>query len=133
MSVFTIDIACTLRKNTHRVFLRRVPLERIASALLSKHYTLSIALVGDARAKRLNNTYRKKNYVPNVLSFSLAKDEGEIVLNIRKAEREARVLGVSPVARIAHLYVHGLLHLKGMRHGAAMDTLEKNILRRFNR
>lgn len=129
----TIDIASTLTRSIRGASngARAVPFEKIARALLPKDYTLSIALVGDARAKRLNSTYKKKNYPANVLSFPLGKNEGEIILNIRKAEREARALRTSASHRIAHLYIHGILHLLGFKHCRAMDKKEQKTLKHF--
>jgi probable rRNA maturation factor len=78
----------------------------------------------------VNTKYRKKTYAPNVLSFTYAKTDGEIILNIRKAEREARTFGVSVNERVAFLFIHGCLHLKGFAHGHKMDTLEKTHLKK---
>ena len=127
----TVDVVCTLRKDACGVFLRTVPFARIARVLLPKHYTLSVALTGDARARRINRVYRKKTRAPNVLSFPLEKYVGEIILNVRKAEREARSLNIGRKARIAHLYIHAVLHLRGMRHGMAMERRERYELKKF--
>jgi len=79
----------------------------------------------------MNRAYRKKDYVPNVLSFPIEKYEGEIFLNLRKAEREARSFGLRKEDRIAHLFAHGCLHLLGMKHGERMERLEKRTLKKF--
>lgn len=126
-----VDITSTLRDAASHQLTRHVPFLRIARALLPPHYTLSVALTGHTRARRLNRTYRKKEYAPNVLAFSLSPQDGEIILNIRKAEQEACTLGLPKAARVTHLYIHGILHLKGMRHGEAMKRREQNALRRF--
>ena len=121
----------------------QLPFERIAAAALPKGYQLSLVICGDKLAQRMNKEYRlpalraaqragKKTYRPNVLSFPLSQKEGEIFLNIRKAAREARRMGISTNARIAHLFVHGCFHLAGHRHGDRMDTLEKKVLRNFD-
>jgi len=110
---------------------RRVPFEKIARTVLGGKYELSLVICGDLLARRMNREYRKKTYKPNVLSFPLSKTEGEIFLNIRKAEREARRFGVSAQARLALLFVHGCFHLKGLRHGRIMERHEARILRRF--
>jgi rRNA maturation RNase YbeY len=109
----------------------RLPYEAIARAVLGDRYELSLVICGDTLAQRMNKEYRKKTYYPNVLSFALGKNEGEIFLNVRKAEREARTGGVSARARIALLYVHGLYHLKGMDHSDKMEALERATLKKF--
>jgi rRNA maturation RNase YbeY len=70
-------------------------------------------------------------YAPNVLSFPLAKNEGEIFLNVRKAEREAKTFGVAARSRIAHLFVHGCFHLAGLPHGKKMDSGEEKVLKKW--
>jgi len=109
----------------------RVPFKEIAGALLPERYELSLVLCGDALSRRMNRDYRKKDYVPNVLSFPIEKYEGEIFINIRKAEREARAFGLRKEDRMAHLFAHGCLHLLGMKHGKRMERLEKRTLKRF--
>src|SRR3989338_5485677 len=74
--------------------LPRIPYEKLARDVLGSRYELSLVLCGDTLARRMNKTYRlpalklrragKKTYAPNVLSFPLARSEGEIFLNIRK-------------------------------------------------
>ncbi len=129
-------------KTTIRGTVPRIPFSAIAAFVLPR-YQLSLVLCGDDLAKRINITYRKKSYSPNVLSFPLDKNEGEIFLNVRKAEREAlpagRQGGKMSVAqkriavrnRVALLFVHGLFHLKGLDHGDKMESEEERVLRRF--
>ena len=107
------------------------PFEKIARAVLGENYELSLVVCGDALARRMNKTYRKKTYTPNVLSFPITKYAGEIFLNIRSAEREAELYHTSLRARLALLYVHGLFHLKGLDHGKKMERLEHATLKRF--
>lgn len=103
----------------------------MARVVLGSSYQLSLVLCGDTLARRINIAYRKKSYYPNVLSFELDPKEGEIFLNIRKAEREARQYGVTLKQRVALLYVHGLFHLKGLAHGDAMEREELKVLKKF--
>lgn len=121
-----VEITCTVRGRT-----TSIPFEKIAGEILGKSYSLSLVLSGDKLARRINRTYRKKDYSPNVLSFPLQKNEGEIFLNVRKAEREAHAMKIPSRARIAHLFAHGCFHLRGLKHGAKMDTEEQRILKRF--
>ena len=55
---------------------RRVPFEKIATAVLGNQYELSLVICGDTLATRMNKEYRKKTYKPNVLSFPISKTEG---------------------------------------------------------
>lgn len=120
-------ITLNVRRTAHTAV--RLPFERLAARILPSGYHLSLVLCGDTLSRRLNHEYRKKTYTPNVLSFPLSTSEGEIFLNVRVAEREARRFGVPISARIAHLFVHGCAHLRGLPHGTQMDTLETRTLR----
>lgn len=119
-------------KQTIRGSVPAIPYERIARRTLSASYELSLVICGDDLARKMNQTYRKKTYAANVLSFPISKTEGEIFLNMHAAAREARTYGVSERARLALLFVHGLLHLKGLRHGRTMEREEAKILRAFD-
>jgi len=109
----------------------RLPYERMARAVLPRGYELSLVICADTLAQRMNREHRKKTYPPNVLSFPISKTEGEIFLNVRKAAREARRYHVTLRDHLAHLFVHGCFHLKGLRHGRIMEAHERRILRRF--
>ncbi len=129
-------------RSTLRTKVPVLPYEKIARAVLGARYELSLVICGDSLAKRMNIEYRptsprlrrtkKKSYSPNVLSFPLSKTEGEIFLNVRKAEREARLFGVSTRERLALLFVHGCYHLRGLQHGRTMEGKERDTLRAFS-
>lgn len=121
-----LDIRTTVRGR-----LPSVPYEDILRRALPG-YTLSLVICGDALATRMNREYRKKTYSPNVLSFPLSKREGEIFLNVRKAEREALRYGTTTRARMAFLFIHGILHLRGYHHGRTMERAERALMRAFH-
>lgn len=127
----SIDIKTTIRGP-----VPRIQFEDIAASVLGKQYQLSLVICGDSLARRINRETRKKDYAPNVLSFPIDRNEGEIFLNLRKAEREAERYGTTLRARAAHLFVHGLYHLKGHDHAHdaqadRMEALERKTLRAF--
>lgn len=121
-----IDIRTTIRGP-----VPRIPFERMAKDVLGARYELSLVICGDKLAARINKEYRNKTYYPNVLSFELGTGEGEIFLNVRKAAREARLFGVTLSTRVALLYVHGLFHLRGMKHGDQMEDAEQKVLKKY--
>ncbi len=104
----------------------------IAQHILGKEYQLSIVITGDMRARRINRTYRHKDYAPNVLSFPLDERSGEIYLNIARITRECHSFKLSPKGHLRYLLIHGCLHLKGYRHGSTMDHTEQELIERFN-
>jgi probable rRNA maturation factor len=107
------------------------PYQKIKEAILGKHYELSVAFIGTKRARHLNQTYRQKDYVPNVLSFPLSTTCGEIYLCPEIAYPEAKDFNLSRNGYIAFLFIHGCLHLKGYDHGDTMEALERRYRKRF--
>lgn len=112
------------------------PYETMKNDVLGKRYQLSLNFVGSNRAQKLNIEHRKKTYVPNVLSWPLAADCGEIVICPEVAKREAQQYQHTPDGHIAFLYIHGLLHLKGYDHHTdaetvAMERLERKYVTKY--
>lgn len=103
--------------------------EKIAAKILSNRYSLSIVFIGDKYSRRLNRTYRAKDYPTNVLAFPYSEKEGEIFINIPKTLREAKKFSSTPAQHLRYLFVHGLLHLKGYDHGEEMERQEKKLLK----
>lgn len=95
---------------------------RVKDAILGKKYELSLVFCGNALSRKLNRTYRKKDKPTNVLAFPLSKTSGEIFINTEHLD------GFSTL----ELYIHALLHLKGMRHSAKMNSEEQRFLKLFN-
>lgn len=123
----TLAITSTVKK-----YPVNIPYEAIKRKILGEKYALSLVFVGTTRAKTLNQRYRKKSYVPNVLSFPLTEMSGEIFICSITATREAHRFNLSPNGHIAFLFIHGCLHLKGYDHGDTMDTLEHKLIKMFN-
>ncbi len=118
-----VDIRKTIRGS-----LPRIPFEKIAREALPADYELSVVVCGDTLAQRMNREYRKKTYMPNVLSFPISNREGEIFLNVACAAREARRFRIPLADRLALLFLHGCLHLRGLDHGERMEKEERRIL-----
>jgi len=110
----------------------QLPYETIKNDILGKRYQLSLSFVGETRAQRLNQTYRKKDYVPNVLSFPLTDTTGEIIIAPKIATKEAQKFSMTPTGYQGFLFIHGCLHLKGYGHGDTMDRLEKKYVAKYN-
>ncbi len=119
-------------KNNTKGKLPRVPYLKIKEHILGKKYVLSLVFVGETLSKKLNNQYRQKNKPTNVLSFPLSKSEGEIFLNLTRAKMEAPKFDDSYTDFVGFLFIHGLLHLKGMDHGSRMERAEKLARKHFH-
>ncbi len=109
-----------------------LPYLRMKNTVLGKSYNLSFVVAGDIYTQKLNRQYRKKTYIPNVLSFPLENKQGEIVLNVGQAKRECQDRKESLRYFVALLFIHSLLHLKGYRHGSTMEEQEKKFLSKFH-
>ncbi len=76
-------------------------------------------LVNRAEGRALNRTYRRRDYATNVLTFAYPDQQplyGDIVLCLPVIRTEARRQGKTLEAHLAHLTVHGVLHLQGFDH-----------------
>ncbi len=89
---------------------------------------------------KLNHEYRGKDVPTNVLSFiyeSASVVMGDLVICLPVVAQEARTQGKPLKAHMAHMVVHGMLHLQGYDHetgprdAARMEAKEREILARF--
>ncbi len=92
----------------------------------------AVVLASDLAVKRLNVRHRGQNKPTNVLTF----DSGDIILALGVVRREARAAGRRPAHHLAHLVVHGALHLRGYDHGRPgdarrMEMAETRLLQRI--
>lgn len=120
-------------------------LQAIARAAARGAMQVTLRLVGVAEARRLNRTFRGRDYATNVLTFRYgvvrmrggkALLRGDVVLCHPVIAREARAQRMPLGAHYAHLVVHGMLHLRGADHvrareAARMERAEARILRRL--
>lgn len=94
--------------------------------LKSKNNFFEITIVADKKIKSLNNKYRYKDKITDVISlaynppFEYINKEynhlGEIYLDFNQAVRQAKMYGHSLDREICFLILHGLLHLIGFDH-----------------
>ena len=97
-----------------------------------------VVLASDPDVKRLNGRHRGRNKPTNVLTFHPAAPgmPGEIVLASGTVRREAHAAGRSTAHHLAHLVIHGVLHLQGHGHDEAgparrMEMQESRLLGRL--
>lgn len=105
---------------------------------------LAVVLADNRTSRRLNRTWRGKDKPTNVLSFSLGDAApkgaprllGDVVIAGGVTAAEADAQGKTLTAHLAHLVVHGVLHLLGHDHERAaearrMEAIEVRVLRRL--
>jgi rRNA maturation RNase YbeY len=112
---------------------------------------LSLLICGERRIKSLNQSYRGKNKVTDVLSFPAQEDPrgawrevmlmdgvalvGDLAICHQQTVRQARQFNIKYEDEFIHLFVHGLLHLLGYDHEASikeeqlMEEWESRILK----
>ena len=108
-----------------------LPFLAIKEAILGKRYSLSLVFATANQSRKLNKTWRDKDYPTNVLSFPNTKESGEVLLHLPTAKKEAKKFGMPYRDFVGYLFIHGLLHLKGFDHGTIMEHKEKTFLKRF--
>ena len=98
---------------------------------------VSVVLADDDFVHTLNKQYRGKDKPTNVLSFeNEGICAGDIVVAYGVLVREAREQKKSFRAHLAHLLVHGTLHLQGYDHltdkqADEMEHLERKIMKKL--
>jgi len=100
---------------------------------------ITLRIVDEPEARELNQTYREKDYAPNVLTFPLAEEPfiiADIVICAPVVAKEAIEQGKSLEAHFAHLTIHGVLHAHGYDHevpaqAELMESVETQILNKI--
>lgn len=106
-------------------------IEKSKKEILKEKYILSINFISPKEAKALNEKYRQKDYIPNILSFPLSKSEGEIFICLSVVKKGAKEFSLSYSNFLRFLIIHGYLHLKGMDHGDKMEALEQKYFKKY--
>lgn len=117
--------------NKTRIKIPPVRFDVMKKAVLGEKYSLSLVFIREKKSAELNNSYRKKNKPTNILSFPLDKNNGEIFITLSLTRKEAGLFERKPDNFVAFLFIHGLLHLKGMKHGSTMEKAEAKLRRQF--
>lgn len=112
--------------------------ERAASAALGAVAgDVVVLLTDDASVHDLNVRFRDRDQPTNVLSFPAAESAfphlGDLVLAHGVCAAEAEAQGKTLADHLAHLIVHGVLHLLGRDHeieaeAEAMEAEERTLL-----
>jgi probable rRNA maturation factor len=116
-----------------------------AKAASTSPSELAIVLSDDSAMQKLNRDWRGKNAPTNVLSFPAALPGktrsaslyiGDIVIAYQTVAREAAAESKPFNHHLAHLAIHGFLHLLGYDHdndrdAQKMERLERKILKRL--
>ncbi len=99
----------------------KIDFSKIANAAATsvhKDSEVSVVLTNDKEIHTLNKQYRGFDKPTNVLSFETGDDEllGDIYISFDTVLRESKEQGIPFKDHVAHMVVHGVLHLIGYDH-----------------
>ena len=94
------------------------------------NHEVSVLLTNDEEIRELNKKYRKIDKPTNVLSFSITSDTivnelrmiGDIVISKEKILSEAKDQNKTFNDHLAHIVIHGFLHLLNFTHDSKEDS-----------
>ena len=112
----------------HRAALPRHFVTRCIRHALALDAEITVRIVGEEEGRKLNKSYRKKDYATNVLTFDYAQEPvvmADLVLCAPVVAREAKEQGKTLAAHYAHLLVHGALHAQGWDHETSKADAEE--------
>ena len=125
-----------LFKNTPAPAVCAKDVKQISRVFQTYHWNnmdINLVVVSDPEIKQINQQYRQKNEVTDVLSFRLDDKNAEIYIAYAHARKQARQRSISIKQEIQRLTFHGLLHIIGYDHikknqARKMQQLEDKLL-----
>ncbi len=106
-----------------------------------RHASVTVLLTDDAHMRKLNHDFRGKDKATNVLSFASSFQGedfflGDLALGFETIKREAKAQGKRFEDHLAHMLVHGTLHLlghdhQGKREAQRMEKIEIQVLKKL--
>jgi len=98
--------------------------ELVLKKIKKADFDVSINFVSGAKIKLLNNKFRQKNKITDVLSFAtlegqkigVSKELGDIFICLPQIKRQAKENKIDFEEELVRMIVHGILHLAGYDH-----------------
>ena len=108
-------------------------------AAATQDIKVTVRIIGESEGKKLNYFFRGKKKATNVLSFPYnycSPLQGDIAICLPVVKREALRQGRTTRSHLAHMVIHGILHLHGFTHddnedAKLMEDREKILLNRL--
>ena len=129
-----LHVAAPFARRVRRRTLAALARRALAAQRAPAPAELSIAVTDDETVRGLNRRYRDVDAPTDLLSFGLepadpfvappedARLLGEVVIAYPTAARQAEEAGHTIEDELAHLLVHGILHLLGYDHGSSQEA-----------
>ena len=101
---------------------------------LNETYSVSVKFVSSRAMKQLNSKFLNKTTPTNVLAFPIKTDNdpfhslGDIAICSEVVADEAKEQGKKVKDHLAHLFIHGVLHLLGYRHSSTLDSKKMELM-----
>jgi len=135
-----VQVARPFRSALRAPWLRRIA-RHVLMAEGAGATQLGVVITDDATVRDLNRRYLGHDEPTDVLSFGLgekgdapfvlplgeAAPLGEVIISYPTAVRQAAEQGHSVEAEVAHLLMHGILHLLGYDH---LEAEDERVMRR---
>jgi probable rRNA maturation factor len=125
----TVLVSCDHPRGLAAVRRLRAKGKAFLSALGRPEAELSILLTGDARIRRLNRQWRRKDEATDVLSFPLSDPPGvspllgDVVISLDTAARRGGEDARAVKLELDRYLAHGILHLLGFDHERRSDAV----------
>lgn len=83
-----------------------------------RNCSVSIVFLSETAMRQYNCIYRKKNYVPDILSFPGDDDTylGDMLLCKAIIKKHAAQFNISEPEELLRVVIHGMLHMLGYTH-----------------
>ncbi len=88
-----------------------------------KGLKVDVSFIDDPLIRALNKKFRKIDRATDVLSFCYGSNEGEILISVETASRNASRYKVSLDDELKRLLIHGCLHILGYDHARKSDRI----------
>jgi probable rRNA maturation factor len=140
------DFVVQITKNFRNIDAHQFKLKKLVKAVCSRFKlskaTVSIAIVGSAQIRKINQRFLNRVTTTDCLSFNLSDSRKnstksfELVVNGEMAVRQAKLRGHSSEAELALYITHGLLHNLGFndstgKQAEKMHNTEDQILQKL--
>ena len=124
------------------LFRETLKSSKFCKHLDSKKIFLDVSVIDRKEIKRVNSEYRSKNSSTDVISIGEYSDDKDISKETKTEIFLGEILlswddiyenvdGKNVECEFFYVYIHGILHLLGYKHGDDMFSLQDDIIDRF--